>query len=403
MLMKSYSLDALPDPTLMRLVQDQIPHSILQHSILQLGMGWFPEQAGGLNRYFFGLTRSLAANGIPYRGLVAGDVTGEPCVKAFVDRSTSLPMRLLAARRSIRDELRSPTALIATHFALYAFPALDLIRRYPTVVHFHGPWADEKQKEGNRGLSLAIKVGLERLVYGSAQKVITLSESFAKVAEERYRVHRENIEVIPGGIEAETFHCNLSMVEAREKIDWPQDRIIVFCMRRLVPRMGLLNLVAAVNVIVKRIPEFMLVVGGKGPLAADMQSQIEQSNLEHHIKMAGFIPDVLLPVAYRGANMSIVPSECLEGFGLVAAESLAAGTPAMVTPVGGLPEVVRKLCPDLVMQSASPIDMAEGVVEAIQGTRVLPSPDACARYARSNFDWSVVTPRIAGVYSKAVG
>ena len=33
-------------------------------------------------------------------------------------------------------------------------------------------------------------------------------------------------------------------------------------------------------------------------------------------------------MAYRAANLSIVPSDSLEGFGLIVAESLAAGTPA---------------------------------------------------------------------------
>ena len=39
---------------------------------LQLGMGWFPEQAGGLNRVYYHLIRSLPQVGVSAQGLVAG-------------------------------------------------------------------------------------------------------------------------------------------------------------------------------------------------------------------------------------------------------------------------------------------------------------------------------------------
>ena len=45
--------------------------------------------------------------------------------------------------------------------------------------------------------------------------------------------------------------------------------------------------------------------------------------------MLGFVPDEDLPLAYRAANFSIVPTVALEGFGLITIESLAAGTPVV--------------------------------------------------------------------------
>jgi glycosyltransferase involved in cell wall biosynthesis len=91
----------------------------------------------------------------------------------------------------------------------------------------------------------------------------------------------------------------------------------------------------------------------------------------------------------------------LEGFGLIAAESLAAGTPALVTPVGGLPEVVQGLSPDLVMRGATPDDICEAVCGALGG-RALPSARLCSSYARSNFGWASAAARIRAVYDEAV-
>ena len=41
-------------------------------NVLQLGMGWFPEQAGGLNRFFYDLTKQLDYEHIGVKGLVTG-------------------------------------------------------------------------------------------------------------------------------------------------------------------------------------------------------------------------------------------------------------------------------------------------------------------------------------------
>jgi hypothetical protein len=42
------------------------------------------------------------------------------------------------------------------------------------------------------------------------------------------------------------------------------------------------------------------------------------------------------------------------------------------------------------------------MVDALRGAQPLPSRDACARYARERFDWSVVTAQVRAVYAEAV-
>ena len=90
----------------------------------------------------------------------------------------------------------------------------------------------------------------------------------------------------------------------------------------------------------------------------------------------------------------------LFGIGLlfVAAESLAAGTPAVVTPVGGLPEVVAPLSAGLVTEAATA--GAERLGECLGGA--VPTAAACAAYARVRFAWPAVARQVAAVYREAV-
>jgi glycogen synthase len=118
--------------------------------------------------------------------------------------------------------------------------------------------------------------------------------------------------------------------------------------------------------------------------------------------LAGFVPDADLPLAYRAADLSVVPSIALEGFGLIVLESLAAGTPVIVTPVGGLPEVVRGLSKDLILEGSSPAQIAEGLAARLGARSKLPSDAACQSYAKDNFDWPVIAKKVKGVYERCL-
>jgi glycosyltransferase involved in cell wall biosynthesis len=119
------------------------------------------------------------------------------------------------------------------------------------------------------------------------------------------------------------------------------------------------------------------------------------------VRLLGFVADGALPAAYRAADLTVVPTAALEGFGLVTVESLAAGTPCVVTPVGGLTDVVSPFAPQLVTRSPGAADVADTLAGALRGELALPSAARCTSYARDGFDWPVVAARVRAVYEQA--
>ena len=384
------------------------PHVSSALHTLQLGMGWLPEQPGGLNRYYADLVRALAALGVEVTGLVAGssEVSRETGgrVRAFSAIRAPLPRRLLAVRRQCAAALSAdPTAVPVAHFALYALPCLDLWRDRPLVVHFHGPWALEGRTEGESGLAVAVKFAVERRVLRRAAGCIALSRAFAEILETQYRVPADRIHVIPGGVDCDRFAVAESRAEARRRLGWPGDRPIVLVLRRLVRRMGLEDLIDAVALARKRVPELLLLVGGSGRLADELQARVSTQGLGESVRLLGRVPEADLALAYRAATLTVVPTVALEGFGLVAAESLAAGTPVLATPVGGLPEVLQDLSPELVLPGTGPSALAEGLTAALTGAVRLPDGKQCADFARARYDWPNVARRVRAVYAAAAG
>ena len=182
------------------------------------------------------------------------------------------------------------------------------------------PWKPPKRF---RPLRVALAKHIERRVYGRADRIVTLSEAFATEACERYGVSRDKVRVVPGGVDAHPFLAAPARAAARERLGWPVERPIFLSVRRLTRRMGLENLIAAFQIVRGAHPNALLLIGGTGHLATVLHRQIEERGLQDSVRLLGFVPDADLPLAYAAADVTVVPTLALEGFGLVTLESLA--------------------------------------------------------------------------------
>jgi glycosyltransferase involved in cell wall biosynthesis len=377
-------------------------------STLQLGMSWLPEQPGnGLDRVYHALATHLPEAGVEVLGLVAGsrDVahSSHELVRAFAPPDASLGTRVRALRRAVRSLAdRNAFDLVATHFPLYATPSLDLLSGYPLVVHFHGPWALESAAEGDSWPLTAAKAGVERLLYRRADRVIVLSEAFRALLCAQYGVDPARVRIVPGGVDPDQFAPDGSRTQARAHLGWPQDRPVVLTVRRLARRMGLEHLIEAVNRIRPRVPDVLLYIAGQGPLRRQLEGQIDALDLHDHVRLLGYVSDEDLPRAYRAADLSVVPTVELEGFGLITVESLAAGTPVLATPVGGLPEILRPLSDALVLPNTGVEALSDALERALTGRLSLPSSQKCRRYARDHYSWAAVARQVRAVYEEVL-
>lgn len=368
---------------------------------LQIGMTARVARRGGVDRYYFNLLRELDAENVLCRGIVVGDandlLADDPAgIGCCIGEGSSFIRRCSAFRTAVIDRIRD-VDIVVSHFAPYIFPALDSFNSRPLVVHFHGPWALESAAYGHGRLSVFAKHLVERVVYRSAERFIVLSRAFAEILERQYRVDPAAIEIIPGGVDLDRFGTGIPRREARRAFGWDPNRPIVLTVRRLVPSKGLEQFVAAAAIVARSVPDVQFVIVGSGPMAAELQARVCALDLQRIVRFDGHVSEALLPAAYRAADLFCVPSQELEGFGLVALEALASGTPVLVTPVGGLPEVVRPLDPRLALEGKSAQDLARGITDVLRARISVPTPIECRRYAE-RFAWSNVARRVSEVY-----
>ncbi|MEG4026032.1 glycosyltransferase family 4 protein [Microcoleus sp. S13C4] len=371
-------------------------------NILGVGIGWFPKTPGGLDRYVYELTHQLAASqdrvelcgvGLPETQLNSGvklTNLAEPDIRLWE--------RLWLIRSNFERRKSAKPDAINLHFALYSFPLLQVLPKgVPVTFSFHGPWALESKQEGSGKLSVFLRHWVEDRVYHRCDRFIVLSKAFGDILHQEYQIPWSKIHVIPGGVDLWRFQLNRSRPEARTQIDWPQNRPILFTARRLVHRVGLDKLLMAIAMIKPQIPDIWLAIAGKGPLQAVLQQQATDLGLNDNVKFLGFLPDDQLPIAYQAADLSVMPSQSLEGFGLAVLESLACGTPALCTPVGGMPEILEPFSPNLIAASTEATAIAERLEALLMGKVPMPSREACQEYAAKNFDWQKIAPKVRKV------
>jgi glycogen(starch) synthase len=371
---------------------------------IQTALSWQGARPSGLNRVFRELTRRLPGLGVEVHGLVAGDanvaVESGGAITAFASTTAPIWWRIAKARGAAARLVRAHRgAVLVSHFAPYGLALLAVRGRQRFVVHFHGPWSAESRAEGRGDLSVALRGAIERFVYRRADACVVLSVAFGELLVRDFGVARERVHVIPGATDVERFASLPPRADARRALGWADGVPTVLTVRRLVRRMGIDRLIDAVPAILRSAPGIRVLIAGDGPEREALQARIVDRGVTASVTMLGRLTDDQLGLAYRAADLTVVPSIALEGFGLIVPESLAAGTPALVTPVGGLPETVRDLSPDLVLAESDVDSIARGIVEAFDGTRALPDAATCAAFARANYDWSLAASRTADLYA----
>ncbi|NJO39559.1 MAG: glycosyltransferase family 4 protein [Cyanobacteria bacterium CRU_2_1] len=371
-------------------------------SILCVGMGWYPHAAGGLNRYVYELTHHLAAvqNQVELYAVGVPETSPNAAVNLINLAEPTSPMwhRLWSVRTNFSRSSTAKPDAINLHFALYSLPLLsNLSDDVPVTFTFHGPWALESAQEGVHKLNVGMRHWIERRVYSRCDRFIVLSQAFGTILHQHYRIPWNKIHVIPGGVDTHRFRPNLAPRQAREYLNWPDDRPILFAPRRLVQRMGLDKLLSALAQVKSKIPDVWLAIAGKGYLRSALEQQVMELGLENHVCFLGFLPDEQLPIAYQAADLTVIPSQSLEGFGLVVVESLACGTPVLCTPVGGMPEILAHFSPQLIADAATVEAIALRLEAVLNGTIPLPSRTDCSDYAAKNFNWFNITQQVQHV------
>lgn len=182
----------------------------------------------------------------------------------------------------------------------------------------------------------------------------------------------------------------------RNSLNILETDIALLTVRRLESRMGIDNLISAMNLLnqLDSLKNVKLFIAGKGSLYDSFQKRIKDYGLEKNIQLLGFVSDEDLRTWYQASNAFVMPTEELEGFGIVTIEAFASGLPVIATPAGANPEVAGKFCPELLATNAkSPKAIANAIMSFISNSESYKSKNYSIK-AKAYYNWNDITENI---------
>ena len=104
-------------------------------------------------------------------------------------------------------------------------------------------------------------------------------------------------------------------------------------------------------------------IGGDGPLKSEVLNFIADNNLDK-VEFMGWISHEDLPEYLNELKLLVIPSY-IEGLPNIMLEAMACGTPVIITPVGGVLDVVTDEKTGFIMQDNSPDCIEKNIIRAL--------------------------------------
>jgi glycosyltransferase involved in cell wall biosynthesis len=214
----------------------------------------------------------------------------------------------------------------------------------------------------------------------------------------------------------ETVHCftdlerfkhvkPLDVTIVRRQMRLQGDEFLVGVVGEVVARKGHLFLFEALSRVVKEVPNLKLVLLGRFNRNEAYVKKLRAIQLRDkifcHVKWLGLrwnIQDFM--VAF---DLTVVPS-VEEPLGLVALESMAAGTPVVASHTGGLPEIVRPGENGWLVPPRDPVALADAIIKmatASESERQRLGENG-RKMVQAEFDPQLLTRQVEDIFQRVV-
>jgi len=299
--------------------------------------------------------------------------------------------------------------LASFHGALSSFGVdralSDAVPRTYTV---HGMWGveyDDRLVDPSRvaapwhWLNRRLRHRVEGRVLANCDRAVVLSE-FQRDRVAAAHDHCPPLTVVPGGVDVERFAPDAG---ESELVTTPGPNLLT--VRRLTPRMGVETLLDAFAA--AETAGAHLYIAGDGPLREELAARARRLGVADAVTFLDYVPDDALGPLYASADVFVLPTLELEGFGLVTLEALASGLPVVGTTAGATPELLGDLADDVPASLLVPPGDADALSAAIDAWTGLSAASrsaagrACRAYVLdSGYTWAAVTDRLEALFAE---
>ncbi len=262
----------------------------------------------------------------------------------------------------------------------------------PYVVTAHGGDIDQMAKKSPR-----IHRWTKRILQ-YADEVIAVGEKLKADIVQQFEVKEEKVHVISMGVNRSIFHV-MPQELSRETLHLSKEATILLYVGNVIRAKGILELLQAFEKVERQHEQLLLYIVGSQKdeaFSAEVRRYIIEHQLQEKVQLIGPQPQSMLARWMSAADVFVLPSH-QEGFGLVALEAMAVGTPVVGTNVGGIPYLLANDAGILVAPHDE-ISLAQGI------DRALSRPEERYTEAKNEIvqqhSYDVIAEQLLAIYKK---
>src|SRR5579859_151955 len=205
--------------------------------------------------------------------------------------------------------------------------------------------------------------------------IIAISDHIARFTVSRGVRHPERVRRVYHGHEPPgSAALEREGLRIRQELGIGPAEFLVANVGRLAPQKGQRHLIAAMPMLLERVPHARAIIAGGGDLEDYLRDLATEIGVAEHVHVLGPRKDV--PALMHAIDVFVMPS-IWEGFGLVLLEAMAAARPIVASRVATIPEVVADGETGLLVPAGDPLALASALADLAE------QPDLAARYGEA--------------------
>ena len=336
---------------------------------------------GGMSLHVLSLAKNLKQRGhdvevlsmcdgplIPEFRRAGIPVTVVPQLEQRMSRS---PLTIARAIRYTSKFIREKDAdVVHTHGPRAHFLggcAVRLSGRRVMVASVHGSFSqftagqDAELSPWKKRLKSLQYINIDRLTARVADKMVAVCPATESELINRLGIPAARVRLVHNGIEEQVISLE-EIRRLRAELGFRDGDKVMAYVGRLAYHKGSHDLIDAMEIVAKQVPEARFLLVGEGPMMAEMMKRASQPLLDGKVIFTGVRRDAVALMA--SADLVVLPS-LSEGPSLTLVEAAMLGRAAVATRVGGMPEVVLEGQTGLLVPPHAPKELAAAITRLL--------------------------------------
>ncbi len=308
-----------------------------------------------------------------------------------------IPKRLRFIFAAYQEGCKLDADLVDGYNYITYIPAMWIGKKknIPAIATYHDVWVGEWVKHIGLIGGILGEI-LERYILRGKGKHWTQFITNSEVTRQElitYGIPKEKTTAVYSGVYVDRYQ----KLKAK-----PYAKSTVIYVGRLVPYKRINDLIQAISIVKKQIPNIQCKIIGTGPEKENLAKLIKEEDLKEQVELVGFVEkheDVMKGI--KSSQVFCLPS-AVEGLGLVTIEAMACGTPYVNSDIPPTRECTENGKGGILYELGNIKQLAKGIVSLMKNKELHAQKSEEARILAKKYDWPLLAKRVEEVYRSVI-